>query len=83
MTQPRVSQAVTRPARTAVQGGVAFGITELLDSFGILPMDERQYAAVLLLLTIVLGAIQTATENLIGHGFLRAVPPATDPVPGD
>ncbi|NUO57299.1 MAG: hypothetical protein HOV78_11585 [Hamadaea sp.] len=82
MSQPRVSQAVTRPARTAVQGGLAFAITELLDSFGILPMDERQYAAVLLILTIVLGAVQAAVENRIGKGFLRPVPPTDDPVPG-
>ena len=83
MPQTRVSQAVTRPARTAVQGGVAFGVTELLDSFNILPMDDRQYGAVLLLLTIVLGAAQAAVENYLGHGFLRRVPPTTDPVPGE
>lgn len=79
----RVTQTVSRPTRTAVQGGIAFAITELLDSFNILPMDERQYAALLLLLTIVLGAVQVAAENRLGKGFLRAVPPTTDPVPGD
>jgi hypothetical protein len=62
---------VARPARTAVQGSAAFAVTELLDSFSILPMDERQYGAVLLILTIVFGAIQIAVENHIGKGLLR------------
>lgn len=73
----RVSQSVSRPTRTALQGSVAFGLTELLDSFGIIAMDERQYAAVLLLLTLVLSFIQSATENHFGAGFLRDVPPKT------
>lgn len=60
-----------RPARTAVQGTVAFALTEILDSFGLVEMNERQYGAVLLLLTIILSWAQTLAERALGKGLLR------------
>jgi len=73
-TPQRFNTAITNPVRTGVQGGLAWGITEILDSFDILAMDERQYAAVLLILTMLVGVIQNAVENAKGVGFLRYVP---------
>lgn len=75
-----LSTTIANPIRTGVQGGVAWGITEILDSFAILPMDERQYAAVLLVLTMVVGAIQNGLENWKGVAFLRKVPQPEAPV---
>ena len=62
------------PTRTAMQGGLAFGITELLDSFAIVPMDERQYGAVLLMLTIALSFSQKVVEDRLGKSFPRLDP---------
>ena len=69
-----LNTAVANPIRTGVQGGVAWGITEVLDSFAILPMDDRQYVAVLLLLTVIVSGLQNAFENWKGVAFLRRVP---------
>jgi len=83
MPKKTLSTTVANPIRTGVQGGVAWGITELLDSFNILPMDERQYAAVLLLLTLVISGIQNGFENAKGIGFLRKVPQLDAPIIDD
>lgn len=68
------SQAVARPVRTAVQGGLGFAVTEFIDAFGIYDMDERQYGACAVILTVVFSGAQTLVENLWGKGFLRQVP---------
>lgn len=83
MPKKTLSTTVANPIRTGVQGGVAWGITELLDSFNILPMDERQYACVLLLLTIIISGIQNGLENAKGVGFLRKVPQPKAPIVDD
>ena len=75
----RLTAGVTRPTRTAVQGGLAYGLVELADAFGA-DFTGRQYAAVLLVLTIVLSSVQAFIENRVGAGFLRDVPPKTDPI---
>jgi hypothetical protein len=69
-----VSQSVARPVRTTVQGGAAFAVTEFIDAFGIVQMDERQYGACAVILTIVFSWAQTLIENGLGKGFLRRVP---------
>ena len=80
MPKKTISTAIANPIRTGVQGGVAWVVTEILDSFSILAMDERQYAAVLLALTLIVGFVQNAVENAKGIGFLRKVPPTEAPV---
>lgn len=69
-----VKQTVARPVRTAVQGSAAFAVTEFLDSFGIVSMDERQYGAMAVILTIVFSWAQALGENFLGKGLLRKVP---------
>lgn len=80
MPKKTLSTTIANPIRTGVQGGAAWGITEILDSFNILPMDERQYVAVLLLLTLVISAVQNGVENWKGVGFLRKVPQPEAPI---
>lgn len=77
----RASAAITRPARTAIQAAPAYVVTEFVDAF-LWDMDDRQYAAAAILLTLVFGWAQVLTENRLGKGLLRDVPPTTDPVPG-
>lgn len=79
----RVSEALARPARTVVQGTPAWIITELLDSYGWVPMDERQYGATVLALTVIIGWAQTLVENRLGKALFRQVPPTTAPVVDD
>lgn len=80
MTQKRASQSVTRPTRTALQGGAGYAVAELVDSFH--DLSEVQIALLAVVLTIFFSWVQTTVENAIGKGFLRDVPPTTDPVPG-
>lgn len=68
-----VSQKFARPARTAGQGGLAYAIVEVIDSFGA-DFTTRQYGAILLLLTIVVGYLQIMVEDGLGKGLLRKVP---------
>lgn len=75
-----VSTAIAAPIRTVVQGTPAWAITEFLDSFGIVHMDERQFGVTVLLLTAVIAALQNLVENAQGRGFLRRVPPTDTPV---
>lgn len=78
----QVSAAVSRPARTALQATPAFAIVAFADAW-IYNMSDTQFGAAVGLLTVVLGVIQNATENRLGKGLLRRVPPTTDPVPGE
>lgn len=71
MTGP-ASTALSRPVRTAVQATPAFAVTEFVDAF-LLDMSDRQYGALVVLLTLVLGWAQVAVENRIGRGLLRSV----------
>lgn len=85
MARTRVSQTVTRPTRTGVQGGAAYAILEFLVAFDLVDLTGRQWAVSMLILTAVVSFAQTALENRAGVGFLRAVPPRDEPVdvPGD
>lgn len=80
MSSKTVSTAVANPIRTGVQGSAAWVVTELLDSFEILAMDERQYGAVIVGLSMVFAFAQNLTENHFGKAFLRKVPPTEAPV---
>ena len=79
----RVTAAVTRPARTAVQGGAAYILVELVEAFGLYDFTGRQYAITLLALTTLLASVQAALENRLGVGLLRQVPPKTEPLVDD
>lgn len=79
----RVTAAVTRPTRTAVQGGAAYVIVELVEAFDLYDFTGRQYAITLLALTAVLSSVQAFAENRLGVGFLRQVPPKTEPLVDD
>jgi hypothetical protein len=74
MSSTTVSTSVANPIRTGVQGGLAWGVTEFLDAYEIIAMDERQYGVTLVLLTIAFSALQNVAENFLGKGFLRNVP---------
>lgn len=74
-----VSEVVARPIRTAAQATPSWIITEFVDAW-IYDMSERQFAATVLLLTMVAAYAQAAIENAAGRGWLRAVPPRTVPV---
>lgn len=75
MSNTTVSTTVANPIRTGVQGGAAWVVTEILDSFEIIAMDERQYGAVIVGLAMLFAAIQNATENYLGKAILRTIPP--------
>lgn len=75
-----VSTTLANPVRTGVQGGLAWGVTEFLDAFNIVEMDDRQYGVSLLLLTIVFSFVQNLGENYLGVAFLRRVPEPKQPV---
>jgi hypothetical protein len=75
----RVSETLARPVRTAVQFIPSAVITEFIDAV-IWNMDERQYAAVLALLTLIIGYFQILVENQVGVAFLRRLKPPVVPV---
>lgn len=78
----RVSEAIARPARTAIQAAPSAIITEFIDSF-FYDMADKQYAALLMLLTLLFAWIQAAYENAKGRGlWFRAVGPTEQPVEG-
>lgn len=70
-----VKDVVARPVRTGGQVIVAGAITEFGDAF-IYDMNEKQYAALLGLLVIVVGWIQVLVENWKGVALLREIPEA-------
>lgn len=75
MSNPKVSDAVARPVRTAIQMTPAAVVTECIDVF-ITDLDERGYMAAFAALTLLFGYIQNARENAKGRGWwLRDVPP--------
>jgi hypothetical protein len=78
-TTNAVNEAVARPVRTVVQMAPSGVITEFIDAF-VHNLDDRQYAALFALLTLLIGFAQTALENRTGKAFLRTVPPRAVPV---
>lgn len=78
-----VSEAVARPARTAIQSTPAFALIELLEAFEVYDFTDRQYGVTLMVLTAIVSFIQNKIENNRGKGFfLRSVPPLAVPVEG-
>lgn len=79
----RVSEAIARPVRTAAQATPAWVLTELVDAW-FYDMDERQFGAAVLALTLLFGWVQALLENKRGSGFfLRDVPPKDSTVAGE
>ena len=74
-----VNEAVARPVRTVTQGVIAGAILEVVDTT-IWNMPERTYAAFLVLLTALVGAIQVTAENHYQWAFLRQLQPPKTPV---
>ena len=73
-----VSQSIARPVRTGLQLVSAGVLVELVDST-IWDMTDRQYAAVVAALTMVLGFIQVVIEDSTGKALLRVPsPPAPE-----
>jgi len=79
MPKQTVSEVIARPTRTAVQATPSFAVTEFIDAF-LYDMSDRQYGALVVLLTLIVGLVQNAVENYSGKGFLRKVPPTDAPV---
>lgn len=79
MATNKVSEALARPVRTGLQGTPAWVITEGIDAW-VYDMNDRQYGVLVLLLTMLVGWMQTAYENHVGKGLLRQVPPTEAPV---
>lgn len=69
----KITEKLARPGRTAGQGGLAFAIVEVVDSFGA-DFTTRQYGALLLLLTLVVSFIQVSVEDGLGKAVLRTIP---------
>jgi hypothetical protein len=83
MSESQVSEAVARPARTAIQMAPAGVVTELIDIF-VYNLDERGYTAVFAALTLLFAWAQTARENARGEAWwLRTVPPTKVPPQGN
>lgn len=75
----RVSEALARPIRTGMQATPAWVITEGIDAL-VWDMTDRQFGAVMGILTLVIGWVQVTVENAKGKAILRAVPPKQAPV---
>lgn len=56
---------VARPARTAGQGTLSLALVEFLDAF-IYSMNEQQYGAAVVLLTIIFSWLMAFVENKLG-----------------
>ena len=63
-----------RPIRTGQQGGVVYGLVELLTAFGLIDLTPRQYGAVMVFGTAAVGWVQVQIENRFGWALLRSVP---------
>ena len=74
-----VSWSIAGPTRTLLQAGPSYAIIEFLDAF-LWDMNDRQYAAAVVLLTMLIGFVQAAIENSTGKALLRKVPPTDVPV---
>lgn len=82
-TVSRVSEAVARPARTGVQGGVAWAILEFISAYELYDFTERQLIVTTVVLTAVVSYLQNAFENHRSKGlFLRDVPPTKSTLGG-
>ncbi len=74
-----VSQSVARPLRTGVQLLSAGVVVEFVDAF-FYDFTDRQYAAAVALVTMLLGFLQVLVEDRAGKAFLREPSPPEQPV---
>lgn len=75
----KVSEAVARPVRGAVQGGAGWVVTEFIDAF-FWDMNDRQYGILVVAAGAVLSYIQNKLEERAGVALLRDLPPKPQPV---
>lgn len=78
---PTVPAPVAGAGRVTQQGTVLFALVELLTAFGLLHLDGRQYAAVMLVGTPLVGFVQEMIENRFGRAWLRSLPDEPSQVP--
>ncbi len=69
-----VRDTLGRPIRTGQQGGVVYGVVELLTAFGLFDPTPRQYGALVVFGAAAVGWVQVQVEDRLGRGFLRTVP---------
>jgi hypothetical protein len=79
MSTSNISEAIARPVRTAGQLASSAVVVEFIDSFAY-DLNEKQYAAAIAFLALVVGWVQVLIENRRGKALLRQVPPTTAPV---
>lgn len=74
----QVTTILYGPARTAIQAGPAWVVTEFIDAWWRSgnAMDDRQFAVSVMLLTIIFGVIQALIENRVGSAIFRKVTPS-------
>lgn len=70
----RVNAALAASARTGVQSGAGWAVTEAINAFHIMDMDPRQYGISVLILTSVFSFIQNQYENWVGKAWLKKIP---------
>lgn len=74
-----VSQSIARPVRTGLQLVSAGVIVEVVD-VTVWDMTDRQYGAIVALLTMVIGFLQVVLEDKTGKAILRTPSPPAQPV---
>jgi len=74
-----VSEAIARPARTTVQGGIGLVFAQFVDAW-LYDMNDIQFGSLVALLTIVISFVQNVVEDGIGKAILRNVPSKEVPV---
>lgn len=65
-----MANSLRRPARTAIQGTAAYAVVDFIDAF-LRDLNEHQFAAAVVLLTLVIGWAQVLVENGLGKGLFR------------
>jgi hypothetical protein len=81
-TTKTVSWAVAGHTRTLIQAGPSYALVEVIDAF-LYDMSDRQFAALVVLLTLIIGFVQATVENGLQKAILRKVPPTEVPVVDD
>lgn len=66
----RISEPKARTVRTAMQASPAFAIVEGIDAW-VYDMNDRQYGAAIILLTMLFSFLQTTYEDYKGRAILR------------
>jgi hypothetical protein len=69
--QTTVSNQTARAARTGIQAGPAWVLTEFIDAF-LYDLSDRQFGALVALLLIVLSYVQVILENHAGWALFRS-----------